>query len=65
MAIVQEEINGFIHTYSDEKFKIKQVETGIVYGDAMDVEQKEYVETEEKIEELMMPNMMDVPQDIG
>ena len=64
MAIVQEEINGFIHTYSDEKFKIKQVETGIVYGDAMDVEQKEYVETEEKIEELMMPNMMDVPQEV-
>ena len=64
MAIVQEEINGFIHTYSDEKFKIKQVETEIVYGDAMDVEQKEYVETEEKIEELMMPNMMDVPQEV-
>ena len=64
MAIVQEEINGFIHTYSDEKFKIKQVETGIVYGDAMDVEKKEYVETDEKIEELMMPNMMDIPLDI-
>ena len=64
MAIVQEEINGFIHTYSDSKFKIKQVETGIVYGDAMDVEQKEYVETDEKIEEIMMPNMMDVPLDI-
>lgn len=64
MAIVQEEINGFIHTYSDSKFKIKQVETGIVYADAMDVEQKEYVETEEKIEELMMPNMMDVPLEV-
>ena len=64
MAIVQEEINGFIHTYSDEKFKIKQVETGIVYADAMDVEKKEYVETDEKIEELMMPNMMDVPQEV-
>ena len=64
MAIVQEEINGFIHTYSDEKFRIKQVETGIIYADAMDVEQKEYVETEEKIEELMMPNMMDVPQEV-
>ena len=62
--IVQEEINGFIHTYSDEKFKIKQVETGIVYADAMDVEKKEYVETDEKIEELMMPNMMDVPQEV-
>lgn len=65
MAIVQEEINGFIHTYSDEKFRIKQVETGIIYADAMDIEKKEYVETDEKIEEIMMPNMMDVMQDIG
>ena len=65
MAIVQEEINGFIHTYSDEKFRIKQVETGLIYGDAMDIEKKEYVETDEKIEEFMMPNMMDVMQDIG
>ena len=64
MAIIQEEINGFIHTYSDEKFRIKQVETGLIYDDAMDVEQKEYVETDEKIEEIMMPNMMDVPLDI-
>ena len=64
MAIVQEKINGFIHTYSDEKYRIKQVETGLIYDDAMDVEKKEYVETEEKIEEIMMPNMMDVMQDI-
>ena len=64
MAIVQEEINGFIHTYSDEKFRIKQVETGLIYGDAMDIEKKEYVETDEKIEEFMMPNMMDIPLDI-
>ena len=64
MAIVQEEINGFIHTYSDEKFRIKQVETGLIYGDAMDIEKKEYVETDEKIEEFMMPNMMDVPLEV-
>ena len=62
--IVQEEINGFIHTYSDSKFRIKQVETGIIYADAMDVEKKEYVETDEKIEELMMPNTMDVPLEV-
>lgn len=64
MAIIQEEINGFIHTYSDEKYRIRQVETGLIYDDAMDVEKKEYVETEEKIEEIMIPNMMDVMQDI-
>ena len=58
--IVQEEINGFIHTYSDEKYRIKQVETGLIYDDAMDIEKKEYVETEEKIEEIAMPNMIGV-----
>ena len=62
--IVQEEISGFIHTYSDEKYRIRQVETGLIYDDAMDVEKKEYVETEEKIEEIMMPNMMDVPLEV-
>ena len=58
--IVQEEMNGFIHTYSDEKYRIKQVETGLIYDDAMDIEKKEYVETEEKIEEMVMPNMIGV-----
>lgn len=40
-------------TYSDENFKIKQVETGNIYDEAIDVEDANYtyVETNEKIEE--------------
>lgn len=40
-------------TYSDEDYKILQVETGIVYDEAIDVENAPYTyeETEEKIEE--------------
>lgn len=39
-------------TYSDEGYKIKQVETGAVYDDAIDVEGAPYtyIETTEKIE---------------
>ena len=39
-------------TYSDSNFKIKQVETRIVYDEAIDVESSNYtyVETDEKIE---------------
>lgn len=39
-------------TYSDEGFKIQQVETGIVYEEAIDVENAPYTyaETTEKIE---------------
>ena len=39
-------------TYSDEEYKIKQLETGNVYDDAIDVENAPYTyeETEEKIE---------------
>lgn len=38
-------------TYSDENFKILQVETGIIYDDAIDVETTNYTyeETEEKV----------------
>lgn len=38
--------------YSDENFKIKQEQTGIVYDEAIDVEdaQYTYVETNEKVE---------------
>lgn len=41
-------------TYSDENYKIRQVETGVIYDEAIDVEGAEYTyeETEEKIEEL-------------
>lgn len=40
-------------TYSDEGYRIKQVETGNVYDEAIDVENSDftYTETEEKIEE--------------
>ena len=39
-------------TYSDENYKIRQIETGIIYDEAIDVENVEYTyeETEEKIE---------------
>ena len=39
-------------TYSDEDFKIRQIETGVVYDEAIDVENAPYTyeETDEKIE---------------
>ena len=39
-------------TYSDENYKIRQIETGIIYDEAIDVENIEYTyeETNEKIE---------------
>ena len=42
----------FLHTYSDENFRIRQVETGVVYDEAWDLLSAEYTyeETDEKIE---------------
>ena len=39
-------------TYSNENYKIRQIETGAIYDEAIDVEGAEYTyeETEEKIE---------------
>ena len=39
-------------TYSDENYKIRQIETGAIYDEAIDVENAEYTyeETGEKIE---------------
>lgn len=39
-------------TYSDENYKIRQIETGAIYDEAIDVENAEYTyeETEEKLE---------------
>ena len=39
-------------TYSDEGYKIIQIETGNIYNEAIDVEDKNYIyqETDEKIE---------------
>lgn len=35
--IKAEEINGRIHHYSDAGFKLRQIETGVLYDDAVDV----------------------------
>ena len=39
-------------TYSDENYKIKQIETGAIYDEAIDIENSNYtyIETDEKIE---------------
>ena len=44
--------DNLYRTYSDEGFKIRQVETGIIFDDALDLESASYTyeETEEKIE---------------
>lgn len=34
--IIQEIYNNLIHTYSDNKLKIQQIETGIIYDEAID-----------------------------
>ena len=49
----EDEVNLY-RTYSDENYKIRQIETGAIYDEAIDVEGAEYTyeETEEKIEEL-------------
>lgn len=42
--------DGRFHTYSDT-FYIRQVATGVVYADAVDVVEKEYEETDELLPE--------------
>lgn len=54
--IMQKPTDGFpnlVHTYSDQGFKIRQVETGIVYDEADDLFpcRYTYVETDEKVDE--------------
>ena len=50
--LITEELDNFIHTYSDAGFYILQKDTGIEYSDAMDLKEyaQEYEETEHKIE---------------
>lgn len=51
--IIKEQINEkFIRHYSDTDFKIQQVETGLIYEEAIDLIScgYTYVETEEKID---------------
>lgn len=35
--IITEIINGRVHSYSDQGMKLRQVDTGILYDDAVDV----------------------------
>ena len=46
-----------VRHYSDEDFRIRQIETGIVYDDAVDVIPCRYTyeETDEKIEHIPEP----------
>ena len=52
--ITREDGVNLYRTYSDEGYKIKQVQTGAIYDEAIDVESAKYtyIETEEKIENL-------------
>lgn len=47
--IIQEQINGFKHTFSDQNKMIRKVGTDEIYCDAMDVLDFEYEETNEDI----------------
>lgn len=49
---IREDGVNLYRTYSDENYKIRQIETGVIYDEAIDVENAEYTyeETEEKIE---------------
>lgn len=50
--LTREDGVNLYRTYSDENYKIRQVETNIVYDEAIDVENAGYTykETEEKVE---------------
>lgn len=47
----KDEVNLY-RTYSDEGFRIKQVETGLVYDEAIDIENAPYTyeETSDKVD---------------
>ena len=50
--LTREDGVNLYRTYSDENYKIKQVQTGIIYDEAIDVQNAPYtyIETNEKIE---------------
>ena len=50
--IIQEQINGFIHTFSDQNKMIRKVGTDEIYCDAMDVLDFDYEETDIEIEQM-------------
>lgn len=47
--ITREDGVELIRTYSDENFKIRQVETGILYDEAVDVDNGKYTYAETDI----------------
>ena len=55
MIVIEETIREdgvkITHTYSDEHFKIRQLDTGFIYDEAYDVVHHEYEETDIKIED--------------
>ncbi len=54
MIIQEDYLNNLVLTYSDQNYKIRQVETGAVYDEAIDLKPCAYTyeETDEKIENL-------------
>ena len=50
--IIQEQINGFTHTFSDQNKMIRKTGTNEIYCDAFDVLEFEYEETDIDIEVL-------------
>ena len=50
--LTREDDVNLYRTYSDEGFKIRQIQTGIIYDEAIDVDFAEYTyeETTEKVE---------------
>ena len=52
---IREDGIRLFRTYSDESYKIRQIETGNIYYEAIDVEDKNYTyeETNEPIEEIV------------
>lgn len=51
MIIVEMTESGLTHTYSDAGYKIRQLDTGVIYDDVIDIVHHEYEETDTPIEE--------------
>lgn len=56
MIIIETMESGLTHTYSDAGYKIRQLDTGVIYDDAIDIVHHEYEETDIQIEESDIPD---------
>lgn len=56
MIVIETTESGLTHTYSDAGYKIQQLDTGVIYDDAIDAIHHEYEETDIPIEESDIPN---------